>query len=228
MIARIEGHLEAVVQHTALVRMEMAAGAVVVHEVLLSAYTAARLLRDVGQTVKLHTLYYMEGQNQGAMFLPRLVGFLTVEDRQFYELFTTCKGIGYRRALRAMTLSTDVIAAAIAERDLDLLQSLPEIGRRMAETIVTTLRGKVDHLVAATSYPARQGDQPSKSDDAAFDAGSHVAREALKVLLQLGETRQDAMRWIDQALLACESNGEPRPASPEELIAKVYRIKAGA
>ncbi len=241
MIARIAGYLDAVEGGMALVRMPVGDGAVAgesgcafTYEVLLPAFAAARLSRNIGQRIMLHTLYYLEGQNQGASMLPRLVGFLTIEDRQFYELFTTCKGIGHRKALRAMTLSTDVIAAAIADRDLDLLQSLPEIGRRTAETIVATLRGKVDRFVATATYPTPQRNGAAAGSEAEVDAAlasgpagqSNVAREALKVLLQLGETRADAVRWIDQALVAAEDGGQDRPKSAEELIARVYQIKS--
>ncbi len=242
MIARIEGYLESVEGGVALIRMPLGAVAGVTpdlrigtaetcaftYEVLLPAFAAVRLSRSVGTVVALHTLYYLEGQHQGATMQPRLVGFLTVEDRRFYELFTTCKGIGHRKALRAMTLSTDVIATAIADRDLDLLQSLPEIGRRTAETIVATLRGKVDAFVTAAAYPtAGRGGRGKTADngDTPATAASNIAAETLKVLLQLGETRADAVRWIDQALAEADDNGT-RFQSAEELLTAVYRIKA--
>ena len=79
--------------------------------------------------------------------IPRLAGFLSVEDRAFFELFTTCKGIGNRKALRAMSLDVGQLAGAISDRDIALLQTLPDIGRRTAETIIATLHGKVDRFL---------------------------------------------------------------------------------
>ena len=106
----------------------------------------------MGQTLTLNTFHFIEMQGQGTTAIPRLAGFTTAQDRRFYELFTTVKGIGNKRALRAMALESAQIAAAIADRDLALLQSLPEIGRRTAETIVATLSGKVDAFVSAAAY----------------------------------------------------------------------------
>jgi Holliday junction DNA helicase RuvA len=214
MIARLQGLLEAVEGGIAYVRV----GEGITYEVLVSTFTAARLGGMIGQPIEFHTLHYLESQNQGATILPRLAGFLTREDRGFFELFTTTKGIGNKRALRAMTMSSDQIAAAIADRDLAVLQSLPEVGRRTAETIVATLHGKVDRFVSAAAFA------PAGNGKSATAAPRTMAREALEVLLQLGENRTQALAWIDEALRD-ESLGE-RPEDVQDLVARVYRIKA--
>lgn len=213
MIARIEGVLESIAGSVLLVRP---AGGLV-YEVMVSAYAAARLGGSIGQPVTLHTLHYLESQNQGASFQPRLAGFLTREDREFFELFTSVKGIGNRRALRSMTLASDQIAAAIAERDLAMLQSLPEIGRRLAETIVATLHGKVDRFISLS--PPSAGGKPSS---AASPAPRTLTRDALDVLVQLGENRAQALAWIDQVLR--DAPDDP-PTDTQDLIARVYRLK---
>lgn len=214
MIARLEGNLESVEGGIALVHTPGG----ITYEILVSAFTAARLGGSIGRPVTLETLHFVESQNQGATLLPRLAGFLTSQDRRFFELFTTTKGIGNKRALRAMTLATDQIAAAIADRDLALLQSLPEIGKRTAETVVATLHGKVDKFISATAY----GENAARGKDTPAPTGARaIAREALEVLLQLGENRVQALAWIDEVL-----RGEERPSGVQDLIARVYRIKA--
>lgn len=215
MICKIHGVLEAIEENTAIIR---APGALS-YEVLVSAFTAARLGASIDQEITLHTLHYLEGQNQGATMYPRLAGFLDPADRDFFELFTTTKGIGNKRALRAMTMATGQIAAAIADRDLATLQSLPEVGRRTAETIVAALHGKVDRFIGSASggSAAAAGGAPQPA--------STMAREAVEALVQLGEVRQQALQWVDQALRQAGEDDRPRDAS--ELIAHVYRIKAG-
>lgn len=215
MICKIHGVLEAIEENTAIIR---APGALS-YEVLVSAFTAARLGASIDQEITLHTLHYLEGQNQGATMYPRLAGFLDPADRDFFELFTTTKGIGNKRALRAMTMATGQIAAAIADRDLATLQSLPEVGRRTAETIVAALHGKVDRFIGSAS-----GGSAAAAGGAAQPA-STMAREAVEALVQLGEVRQQALQWVDQALRQAGEDDRPRDAS--ELIARVYRIKAG-
>ena len=209
MIARIEGTLAAVENGTALV--QVAGG--LTYEVLLPAHTAARLSGEAGARVAFYTRHFLENQSQGAVMVPRLAGFERSADRDFFDLFTTCRGIGQRKALRAMAMPTDQIAAAIADRDVNLLKSLPEVGKRTAESVIAALNGRVDALVSAETYA---GGGESEAPE------SHMAREGLEALLQLGEQRADAVRWIDQAL-----SQEPEPAGVDELLERVYRLKAG-
>ena len=218
MIARIHGLLEQIENSAALLRCEGG----LTYEVLLPAYTAARLVDRIDQPVMLHTFHFIEATAQGANMTPRLAGFASLTDRQFFELFTTCKGIGSRKALRAMALSTDQIATAITDRDIAMLTSLPEIGRRTAETIVATLRDKVGHFTAAATYPPQN--EVAVTDDGETPAvPTGMAREALEVLLQLGEHRLHAVQWIDQALSA-----DDRPNDVEGIVAAAFRIKAGS
>ena len=214
MIARIQGVLEAVDGGSAMVQVDGG----LTYEVLLPTYATAELSSRIGQVVELHTLHYLESQNQGATMQPRLAGFATVVDREFFELFTTCKGIGNRKALRAMAISTEQIASAIADRDVAMLQSLPEVGRRTAETIVATLHGKVDRFVGAAAFGAADatGARPTTP-------GAALAREALEVLMQLGENRTQAVNWIDQAL----RDPDNKPDDVQDLVTRAYRIKAG-
>ncbi len=223
MICRIQGVLESVEGGVAVLQAGPLA-----YEVLVSAYTAGRLGGLIGQTVTFHTLHYLEGQNQGATMYPRLAGFLSPADREFFELFTTTKGIGNKRGLRAMALSSDQIAAAIADRDLATLQSLPEVGRRTAETIVATLHGKVDRFVSAAAYGAAgagAGAPAAGAGPGAEPGARGIAREALEVLMQLGENRTQAIIWIDEAL---RTAGDDKPKGVEDLIQRVYRIKSNA
>jgi len=213
MIARIEGTLESVEDDTALVRL--ASG--ITYEVLLPAQTAARLALSAGEPVTLHTRHFIEGGATGSTMIPRLAGFTTTEDRRFFDLFTTCRGIGQRKALRAMAMDTGTLAAASSDKDSATLKSLPEIGQRTADTIIATLRGKLDELVSATRYPA------GESGGAGEAPGGAIARQTLEALLQLGESRQDAVGWIDQAM----NDPEAPPESTDDLLERVYRIKAG-
>ena len=225
MIARITGQLVDLQNDTALIAPGSSPGDSpgVVHEVLLPAFVTQRLAPSIGQTVTLHTLHFLEGQNQGALFLPRLAGFLTPADKAFYQLMTTVKGIGHRRALRALVLPTDQLAGAIADRDIKLLQTMPEVGKKTAETIALTLRDKVDEFLnAPRAATPGDPDLAGASDSAvAPSGGGSLARSAVEALVALGEDRARALAWIDQVMQSDE-----RPETIEELIAAVYRLKA--
>ena len=214
MIARIAGILESVDESS----VTLAGEAGMAYEVLVPAYTGMRLGGQIGQRVELHTLCYLDSPNQGATLLPRLAGFLSLADRQFFELFTSCKGIGNRKGLRAMALETTQIATAIAGRDAAVLQSLPEIGRRTAETIIAALHDKVDAFAGASAF-APAGNDAEKS---ASGRPVGIVREALDLIVQLGENRTQAIQWIDHVM-----HSDEKPRDVQQLIARVYQIKSG-
>ncbi|NJL32391.1 MAG: hypothetical protein HC898_12685 [Phycisphaerales bacterium] len=225
MIAKLTGVLDDIRQASLLVRVEGG----LTYEVLAPAYTAGRLGASIGQTITLHTLYYLQSENQGSSFIPRLAGFLTADDKAFFQLLTTVKGIGNRKALRAMAIATSQIAAAIADRDAALLQSLPDVGRRTADTIIAELSGKVDAFLhsAAGSLPGAVVDTAASGSTAgetsgADQGGRSLARESVEVLVQLGENRLQALRWVEEALAA-----KDRPGDVQAILARVYKIKAG-
>lgn len=213
MICRIQGVLESIDQGRAHIT-PVATG--LSYEVLLPAFAAAKLGGSIDTEVTLHTHQFFEASGQGTNMTPRLAGFLSAEHRAFYELFTTVKGIGSRKALRALALDPAHVAAAIAERDVKTLQTLPEIGKRMAETIVATLHGKVDRFLSGepAGRPASETGEPPVPSGAA-------SREALEVLVQLGEARPQAARWIDEALTR-----NPGLDDPQAIITEALRIKA--
>lgn len=192
MISRVEGELIRVEDGRAEVRVGG-----IVHEVLIPAADEARLLTQVGGAVQFHTLHYLEGQGQGSSFWPRLIGFRSPLERDFFELFTTVKGIGNRKALRALQMPFGMVAELIARRDVSMLTTLPEIGRKTAETIVVELKGKVERFTVlgrggapdgaiaepstqAAAKPKRKGGvaPAPRNDDVAPRYGVSAARKA--------------------------------------------------
>ncbi len=146
MITRIDGILEQAGEGAVHVRVGD-----VTYELLVPACDEAEWMSSVGSGVSLHTLHYLESQGQGASFWPRLIGFREPGDRDFFDLFTSVKGIGMRRALRSIAIPPARIAEAIVVRDTALLMSLPEIGKKTAETMVLELRDKVTSFAMRAS-----------------------------------------------------------------------------
>jgi Holliday junction DNA helicase RuvA len=209
MISRIEGELAAV--HDG--RVEIAVGPIT-YEVLVPACDIDGLHDRTGETVSFFTLHYLEVHSQGASYMPRLIGFRTAASRAFFELFTTVKGVGNRKALRAMVVPFGAIADAISSKDLDLLVSLPEIGRRTAETIIAQLHGKVDRYVEAKPLAS------SRAAGAARGGDDSLVGDAVAVLVQLGEPRQHASRLVERALAA-----DSTIDAPDALVAAAFRLK---
>lgn len=179
------------------------------YEVLVAAADVERLSRRCGQDVALHTIHYLEGDMSRGAAVPRLIGFLSESDRDFFRIFTTVKGIGARKALRALIRSPGEVAAAIGAKDVKYLKALPEIGPRTAERIVAELHGKLDEFA---------GEAAAISEVELPEAGA----EAVAVLVQLGERRADATALVERVLAVA-----PDLEAPEEIIQHAYRLKAG-
>ncbi|MCL2701645.1 MAG: helix-hairpin-helix domain-containing protein [Phycisphaerae bacterium] len=205
MIARLSGLLEELSGGGALI----ATAGGLWYEVLLPAADIERLGGRVGKEVVLHTIHYLEGDPSHGAQTPRLIGFVTPEARAFFRLFTTVKGIGNRKALRALAKPVGEIAAAIAAKDSRFLTQLPEIGKRTAEQIIAELAGKVEPFVT------------SGTTMAAAAALSEAASEAVSVLVQLGERRADALALVDRVMAVA-----PELDSVEVILQQVYKLRA--
>ena len=204
MINRIEGILESLEETAALVVVGEIA-----YEIAVPAADIPELYSRIGSRMTFHTLHYLESQGQGSSFWPKLIGFQSSKDRAFFELVTTVKGIGVRRALRALTIPFARVAEAIVMKDLALLMSLPEIGRKTAETMVLELRDKMDSYAKAASTSATSKSPTRKSEpksavaspaNATGGLNASAMMDAMNVLVQLGESRIDARALIDLAL----------------------------
>jgi holliday junction DNA helicase RuvA len=228
MIVKIRGVLESIASGHAHVALPGG----MTYEVLVSSWTGARMGASIGQEVTLYTLQYIEGQNSGSTAYPRLAGFLSEQDKRFFELFTSVNGIGYRTALAAMALSSDRIATAIAERDAAMLQGLPKIGKRTAETIIATLNGKVESFVvpaglreeepvadAAPITGKKKGKAAAVVVDKEADSKAakrrEISRDVLDLISGMGENRAQVMVWIEAVMEA-----EPDLVDQNDLIAK--------
>lgn len=181
MITRITGELVAVSDEAATIRLGG-----LDYEVLIPDYTRRQLEELVGKQVSLHTIAYIEGTPMQGRLTPRLLGFLTPQEREFFELFCSVDGVGIRKALRAMVHPVPELAAAIEGKDTRFLATLPGIGTATADRIVAKLHRKVS--VFAIQEKAAQG------------TSAEVLRETLAALVNLGHTEAEARRLVDRAL----------------------------
>src|SRR5690242_10984650 len=96
-------------------------------ELLVPAADVPFLQSKIGQVVTFFTVEYIEGNPSFGGLAPKMLGFLRMDDREFFDLFTTVKGIGTRKALRALSIPTSQIASAIALKDVRKLTGLPGV-----------------------------------------------------------------------------------------------------
>jgi Holliday junction DNA helicase RuvA len=206
MIARIEGQLVKLDSDSALVQV----GAVG-YEVMLPSYCVVALSDKIGTVITLCTMEYYEGAPGGGNLIPRIVGFLNADERNFFTKFISVKGIGIKKGLRSLSIPIATIAAAIENGDDKILMSLPTIGKRMAQQIIAELQGKVQTFAA--------GAESAKSPELRLKP---FQAQALEILIAWGEKRADALELIE---LACRKH--PDIESAEEMVPLVYRLKQG-
>jgi Holliday junction DNA helicase RuvA len=160
------------------------------YEVLIPEFARRNLQDKIGREVSLHTVEYLEGNPMQGRLIPRLVGFLSPIEREFFDMFCEVDGVGVKKALRAMVRPVQEVAALIEDQDAKGLATLPGVGPATAERIIAKLRRKVPKfalLVARDTPPVA-------------DVERDLLSEAFEVLRVLGHSESDARRLLDDAL----------------------------
>ena len=196
MITRISGRLQSVGEEELTISVERFDLEVLVPEI------ARRALQGrVDELVTLHTVFYIEGNTMGGRMTPRLVGFLTAIDREFFDVFCSVDGVGVRKALRAMVCPVRDLARAIQDQDVKTLATYPGIGEATAERIVAKLRRKVGKFALILTKPTDPSAVSIESNGEVSSAEPDVVRDVFAALLSVGHSDSQARQAIDRVLL---------------------------
>jgi Holliday junction DNA helicase RuvA len=183
-------------------------------EVLIPEHTRRQVQSKLGEPITLHTILYIEGGAMASRLVPRLVGFLSAIDREFFDIFCSVDGVGARKALRAMVRPVRELARSIQDQDVKLLSTFPGIGEATAERIVAKLRRKVGKFALIVSAePAAGGLANGEPENAEPD----VIRDTYAALLSVGHSESEARQAIDRALA-----GKKKFKSVADMIEAIY------
>jgi Holliday junction DNA helicase RuvA len=210
MISALTGQLTKV--HDA--NVELASGPFV-FQLLVPAIDVEPLRGQLNRELTFHTIFYLEGSASGGNLDPRLIGFLRADDRAFFDLFTTVKGIGPKTALRALTEPIGTIAAWIEHRDAKSLTKLSGIGKRTAELVVAELSGKCAKFADAGVGAASAARTPVPASAKTFTPDQE---DAIRALVSLGERRLDAETLLERVLRA-----NPKLTDTNEIVTEMLR-----
>ena len=180
------------------------------YEIFVTDFTRRSLQLKIDEVVTLHTIHYIDGNPQkGGRMTPRLVGFDTAIERQFFEVFCSVPGLGVKKALRALVRPVRDIAHSIEQQDIKALTTMPGVGAAMAEKIVAQLRRKMAKFALLVQQdPSSQG----------MDSADHnIADETYQVLVSLGHAEAEARRLLEQPLAS-----KKKFKSVEDLLQAVY------
>jgi holliday junction DNA helicase RuvA len=188
-------------------------------EVLIPEHTRRQVQSKLGEPITLHTILYIEGGSMVSRLLPRLVGFTTAIDREFFEIFCSVDGVGARKALRAMVRPVRELARSIQDQDVKVLATFPGIGEATAERIVAKLRRKVGKfaLIVSPVSAAAAGASAADSNGAPENAQPDVIRDTYAALLSVGHSESDARQAIDRVL-----GGKKKFKSVADMIEAIY------
>ncbi len=175
-------------------------------------YDELKQARDTGSDIMLHTLNYIEAGDRKSYHYPRLVGFTRLIDKEFFQLFTTVSGMGFKKGLKSLTLPIKEIATAIETKESATLILLPGIGRRLADKVIAELNGRMARFALSKGEVPLTTAHREKADT--FD-------EAVEVLVQLQYSQTEAQRLVDKALKA-----NPKINSTEDLISAIFSQEA--
>ena len=101
-------------------------------------------LPSKGAEVSLYTYTYVKEDQL------KLFGFLKHEDRMAFEILIGINGVGPKVALAILsTMSVSHLAKAIGLSDVSLLESVPGIGKRLAERLLVELKPKLERLTVS-------------------------------------------------------------------------------
>jgi len=181
------------------------------YEVLIPDFTRRQLQLQVGQTVQLFTIDYIDGNpTQGGRMVPRLIGFTHIIEREFFELFCSVDGVGAKKALRAMVRPVQEVASLIENQDAKALATLPGIGPATAERVIAKLRRKMPKFALLIQEEMGSGESLEPS----------MVEETHELLVSLGHSDSDARQLIDRTL----EQGK-KYKDVESLLQAVYQLQ---
>jgi Holliday junction DNA helicase RuvA len=207
MITRITGVLNRVLDEE--VRLQVGP---LEYQVLVPEFVRRQIQGHVGQELTLHTSDYLDGNPMQGRVVPRLIGFLSEAELDFFDLFCTVDKVGTRKAMKALIRPIREIADAIQRQDPKWLTTLPGVGTATAEQIVATLRRKVTKFAL---MPERMEGDATPQPAGAVDG--NVLEDAYQALLSVGHSPVDARDRLDKAL----ADGK-RFKTVDELLLAIY------
>jgi Holliday junction DNA helicase RuvA len=199
MIASVRGALRKVEAERAIIEV----GGFGV-EVLASGRTLGTLSGRLGDEVSLQTYLHVR---EDAL---QLFGFTSAGERTFFLWLIGVSGVGPKMALAVLSgYPVEDLELAVARDDVKKFESIPGIGKKLAQRLIVELKDKVGELPPVGAGEAGGTGGPAPADS--FLA----ARSALQ---NLGLTLREA----EEAL-----RGAPEDAPLEDLVKFALTRKAG-
>ncbi|MBK4136943.1 Holliday junction branch migration protein RuvA [Corynebacterium macginleyi] len=118
-----------------------------------------------------------------------LYGFTRDDDREMFQVLQSVSGLGPKLALAALSvMGAEDLAAAIGGEDVKALQTIPGVGKRMAQRLTLELKDKVARFA---------GTPTADTAAAAPSGGGPVVNSVTEALVGLGFTEKAALPVVE-------------------------------
>lgn len=168
---------------------------------LATPLTLARLIR--GENARVLTTMVVREDDM------TLYGFTDDDARSMFHRLTSVSGLGPKLALASLSVFEPAeLASHITSGDAKAIQTIPGVGKKMADRLVLELKDKLQGVYAAPSAGA--GESPSPVA-AASVGSSYAAEQVVEALVGLGFPEKSARTAVDAVV-----DGNPDAESSTE------------
>lgn len=154
------------------------------YKVFMSESNIERL-GELGETVKVHTYYYVREDNIS------LYGFITSEELRMFELLIGVSGIGAKSAITMLSnISPSSFALAVISNDISQLVKIQGIGKKTAQRIILELKDKLKTEEAVMNTENEEIKEKIVEDN--------KVQEAISALQVLGYNRREIEKSLEK------------------------------
>jgi Holliday junction DNA helicase RuvA len=117
----------------------------------------------------------------------RLVGFLDVDEKDFFLKMLGVSGISIKIALSALSIySSSELKRIITNKEVDLIRRIPGIGRKLAERMILELRDKIkEEKIEGVTLAGIEENEKLYEVKQALKTLGYSSREINKAVLKL-------------------------------------------
>jgi Holliday junction DNA helicase RuvA len=169
MIASLQGVIDAVSKDSLIVNVNGIGFKVSVTTSVLSEMGA------VGREVKLYTHFHIREDDMS------LFGFSSLDEMRLFETLISVSGLGPKTAMGMLSaMSADQLAMAIASGSVEMLTTIPGIGKKTADRLILELKDKVGGVMIST--PAGRAAQENADVVAALVSLGYSVQETTRAV----------------------------------------------
>ena len=204
MISFLTGKVRSVKKESSVIELDVSG---VGYEIALPAFVLDSVISsniEIDKELSLEIYYHSTERSPK----PLLVGFTNQIEKKFFLKIIQVEGIGPLKATSALIFPVAVVAQAIENEDLTVLNQMPGIGARAAQKMIATLKGKLMEIISEV-----------RSENSDRTQNYQFRDDALGILVGLGFKEPDALNNISEVI---KDNPE-LSENVEEIIREIFK-----